>query len=70
MSCRFIAAVCSLANQKFPFCGHVESSTSVNEGNFAEFHALLKNHGPLLAILLTGCTPYSANATVLEYIPH
>jgi len=49
MSRRFINAVCSLANQKFPFCGHIESSTSLNEGNFAEFRALLKNHGPLLA---------------------
>jgi len=56
MSCQFIDAVCSLANQKFPFCCHVESSTSLNKVNFAEFRALLKNHGPLLANHLNSAT--------------
>jgi len=56
MSHQFGDAVCFLVNQKFPFSGHVESSTSLNKGNFVEFHALLKNHGPLLANHLNSAT--------------
>jgi hypothetical protein len=56
MSRQFIDAVCSLGNQKFSFSGHVESSTSLNKGNFAGFHAFLKNHGPLLATHLNSAT--------------
>jgi hypothetical protein len=51
MSHQFVDAVCSLANQKFPFSGHVESSTSLNKGNFAGFHAFLKNHAHFLQII-------------------
>jgi hypothetical protein len=40
---QFIDAVRSLANQKFPFWGHDEPSTSLNTGNFVEFVSVLKN---------------------------
>ena len=40
---QFIHAVHSLANQKFPFWGHDEPSTSLNTGNFVEFVSVLKN---------------------------
>ena len=45
---RFIDAVCSLANQEFPFRGHSSSSASLNNGNFVKFLNALKNHDPLL----------------------
>jgi hypothetical protein len=48
--------VFALANQKFTFYGHVESSTSFSKGNFAELLAVLKNHDPLLANHLNSAT--------------
>jgi len=45
---RVVHAVCSLANQEFPFRGRYQSSKSVNKGNLAEFLGVLKNQGPLL----------------------
>lgn len=57
---------CFLHKQELPFCGHDESSASINKGNYLELLELIHQYDPILDNHLKESTVFRGTSSAIQ----
>ncbi|XP_022161669.1 zinc finger MYM-type protein 1-like isoform X2 [Myzus persicae] len=63
---RLIQVVCYLGKQEFPLCGHDESATSINKGNYLELLNLLSQEEQLIKDYLSSNSSFKGTSRDIQ----